>query len=45
MEAMKIFFSVIVTNILDNKPVPPKPNKYYIRENHWHKKEWCEACK
>ena len=41
MEAMKIFFSTIVVNIVEGVPPPKKPEKYYIRRIHDHKSELC----
>jgi hypothetical protein len=44
MDAMNIFFSVVLVNIIEKVPRPEKHGKYYIRENHHHKSELCEAC-
>jgi hypothetical protein len=44
MDAMNIFFSVILINIIEKVPPPEKHGKYYIKPNHHHKSELCEAC-
>jgi hypothetical protein len=45
MDAMKIFFSVIVINIIEGVPPPKRVGGYNDNVLYDHKRELCEACR